>query len=167
MQVVRLQPGDAEPYLALRLRGMREHPQAFTSSYNEERHKSADWARQRLASPHSAFWGVLEDGRLAGVVGLDRETRAQNRHKATVVGMFVAPEYTGRGFGLALLDALLAHARSEGVQLLVLTVTVGNDGARRLYERAGFKSFGVEPHAVHIDGRFHDKEHLFLLLGST
>ena len=167
MPVLRLQPSDAEPYLALRLQGMREHPQAFTSGYEEERHKSADWARQRLAAPHTAFWGALEDSRLVGVVGLDRETRQQNRHKATVVGMFVAPEYTGRGIGQALLDALLAHARSEGLELLVLTVTVGNDGARRLYERAGFKSFGVEPHAVRIDGRFHDKEHMFLLLGSS
>ncbi len=33
------------------------------------------------------------------MVGLERETRAKNRHKAKVVGMYVAHERTGRGIG--------------------------------------------------------------------
>jgi ribosomal protein S18 acetylase RimI-like enzyme len=67
--------------------------------------------------------------------------------------------------GRALLEALVAHARKEGLQHLVLTVTEGNEHAQRLYEGAGFRSFGVEPDAIRVDGRAYAKNHMHLELG--
>ncbi len=92
------------------------------------------------------------------------EKRATNRHKATLVGMYVAPEAGKRGIGRALVDALLAEARSSGVELLLLTVTEGNRTARELYARCGFNTFGVEPDAVRVAGQSHAKEHMFIKL---
>ena len=43
--------------------------------------------------------------RWSGVVGLAREARAKNRHKAVVFGMYVAPEFARRGIGAALIRA--------------------------------------------------------------
>jgi ribosomal protein S18 acetylase RimI-like enzyme len=82
-----------------------------------------------------------------------------------VVGMYVAPEAAGQGAGRALLHALLAHARAEGIGSLVLTVTEGNTRAQRLYEQAGFRSFGVEPDAIRIGERSYAKNHMHLELG--
>lgn len=163
MQIRRLTLDDAAEYRALRLRSFREHPEAFTTSAQElERQPVADSAR-RLATADMKWWGAFVDGRLAGYVGLDRETRAKNRHKATLVGMYVAPEFAGRGIGHALVDVLLAEARGDGVELLVLTVTEGNAKAAQLYERCGFRSFGIEPHAIRVDGRAWAKNHMYLL----
>lgn len=160
MLVRMLGPADATLYRSLRLRALREHPDAFTSSYAEERERPVEAAAQRLAN--HAFWGAYRHAELWGMVGLEREPRARNRHKATVMGMYVAPEARGQGVGRALLDALLRHARANGVESLVLTVTEGNTAAQRLYEALGFRSFGVEPDAVRVDGRSHAKNHMHL-----
>ena len=112
-----------------------------------------------------AVYGALADGTLVGVLGLAREPRAKNRHKAVVFGMYVAPEYAGQGIGAALVAHVIAAARNQsGVEQLVLTVTQTNDGARTLYERCGFRSFGVEPRAIHVGDRYFDKNHMILFL---
>lgn len=165
MLIRMLGPADATLYRALRLRALREHPDAFTSSYEDDRQQPVEAASQRLAT--HAFWGAYQQAELYGFVGLEREHRPKNRHKATVVGMYVAPEVGGQGVGRKLLDALIAHARLNGLESLVLTVTEGNAHARRLYEGAGFRSFGVEPDAIRVAGRPHAKNHMHLDLSRT
>lgn len=160
MIVRMLGPADATLYRSLRLRALREHPDAFTSSYAEDREQPVEAAAQRLAA--HAFWGAYRHGELYGFVGLEREPRAKNRHKATVMGMYVAPEASGQGVARSLLAALVAHARANGVESLVLTVTEGNERARRLYEAAGFRSFGVEPDAIRVAGQRYAKNHMHL-----
>ena len=167
VQIRLLTPLDAPAYRALRLRGLREHPEAFTSSHDEDAQQPPEAAAIRLAAASNSFWGAFAHGELVGVVGLERGRRAKERHKALVVGMYVAPEAGGRGIGRALLEALLAQARGEGLAGLVLTVTEGNGAARRLYEAAGFRSFGSEPDAIRVDGRSHAKNHMHLDLGPS
>jgi ribosomal protein S18 acetylase RimI-like enzyme len=163
MQIRRLAPADATLYRSLRLRALREHPDAFTSSYEEDSSQPLEASAARLGA--HAFWGAYEGAELRGFVGLERERRAKNRHKATVVGMYVAPEAAAHGVGRGLMDALIAHARREGLKHLVLTVTDGNGTARHLYESAGFRSFGIEPDAIRVDGRAYAKNHMHLELG--
>jgi ribosomal protein S18 acetylase RimI-like enzyme len=165
MQIRRLAPADALSYRALRLRALREHPDAFTSSWEDDREQPVEASAARLAG--HAFWGAFQGAELYGFVGLERESRAKNRHNATVVGMYVAPEVAGQGVGRALLAALLAHARSAGLGSLVLTVTEGNAQAQRLYRSAGFHSFGIEPDAIRVDGRSYAKNHMHLDLGTA
>ena len=160
-----LLPADAPAYRAHRLRGFQEHAEAFTSSFEEESLRPTGYSEQRLADGSSAtFWGAFVDTQLAGVVGLDRETRTKNRHKAVVIGMYVAPEFAGLGLAGKLLQVLLDQARSLSLELLVLTVTAGNGKAQRLYERAGFAVWGAEPRAIQVDNRYYDKLHMFLSL---
>ena len=166
MEVRRLTIDDSPAYRTLRLRSLREHPEAFTTSHEElERQPLADTER-RLAGANAKFWGAFEHGRLCGYVGLERATRAKCRHKATLVGMYVEPEAAGRGIGRALVDTLVRQARADGLELIVLTVTEGNAKAATLYERCGFRSFGVEPHAIKVDGRAWGKNHMYLQLTS-
>jgi GNAT superfamily N-acetyltransferase len=78
--------------------------------------------------------------------------------------MYVEPEMAGRGVGRALVEVLLTQARTDGLELIVLTVTDGNAKAAQLYERCGFRSFGVEPHAIKVGGRAYGKNHMYQLL---
>jgi ribosomal protein S18 acetylase RimI-like enzyme len=162
----RLTKHDAGAYRALRLRGLREHPDAFTSSFEEENLKPLAVTATRIASDSGdAVWGAFAGDVLVGVVGLGREARAKNRHKAVVFGMYVAPEHGGRGAGRALLAHLIAEARRQpGVEQLVLTVTDTNADARALYEKAGFHSFGIEPRAIRVGDTYYGKNHMILFL---
>ena len=170
LSIRRLLPDDAETYRALRLRGLQEHPDAFTSSYAEDSETPLVTTQRRLA-PESADWvfGAFVANELAAVAGLSREPRAKNRHKAWVFGMYVAPEHGRRGIGRALLRRIVETARSlPGIEQLVLTVTDSNVAARALYEKVGFRSFGIEPRAIRVNDGANDvyyaKNHMILFL---
>jgi ribosomal protein S18 acetylase RimI-like enzyme len=159
----RLAPADAPAYRALRLRGLAEHPDAFTSSAEDEAKKPLAAMEARIAA--DVVLGAFVETELTGVVGMAREPRAKNHHKATVFGMYVAPEFGGHGVGRALMRHLIALARLEpGLEQLELTVTQTNDAARLLYESEGFRSFGIEPRAIRVGDRYFDKNHMLLLL---
>ena len=167
MLIRRLDLDDATAYRALRLRGLLEQPQAFTSSYEEDMSLPMQAAQQRLSSATQWFWGAFDDaGQLVGIAGLERESRAKSQHKAQVVGMYVAPEQARAGVGRALLDAVVREAPAAGIDLLLLTVTEGNAAAVGLYHAAGFRSFGIEPRAIQVDGHFYDKLHMVLDLST-
>ena len=88
----RLAAGDAAKFRHLRLRALREHPEAFTSSHDEDEKLTHAETQPRLQSEEQRFWGAFDADQLCGIAGLQREQRARNRHKATLVGMYVAPE---------------------------------------------------------------------------
>ncbi|HSH89420.1 MAG TPA: GNAT family N-acetyltransferase, partial [Ramlibacter sp.] len=133
-------------------------------SFEEDEKQPIETWEVRLGGENMIFWGAFEGDTLCGMVGLERERRAKNRHKGTVIGMYVSQEYFGTGMGKALLDALLDGARELGLELLVLTVTEGNTVATNFYEAAGFRSFGIEPRAIKVDGRPYAKNHMYLEL---
>ena len=167
--VRRLHESDAAAYHALRIRALREHPDAFTSSFEEEQGRPLAWAEARLRDdafrPHDFFLGAFSGGALAGIVGLQGRYRPKERHNATVVGMFVAPELAGRGLGRALMNELLARSRAlADLAQLDLTVTEGNHGAQALYAGCGFTIFGRQPNAIRLDGREFAKLHMLLRL---
>ena len=165
MPIRRLTPDDAPVYRALRLRALREHPDAFTSDWEDANARPPEESRQRLASALVPFWGAFDEhGALVGMVGLECSARAKQKHKGTVVAMYVAREAAGRGLGRELLRALVLHAPTIGLTDLVLTVTGGNVSAIRLYQEAGFVVFGTEPRAILVDGRLHGKVHMHLTL---
>ena len=167
MEIRRLGPDDAPAYRALRMRALWEFPEAFTSSWEEDEKQPMEVWEVRLGGEQLLFWGAFEDGQLCGMLGLERERRAKNRHKGTVIGMYVSQEYFGTGMGRALIEALIAEARAVGLEVLVLTVTEGNTVATNFYEAAGFRSFGIEPKAMKLEGRFHGKNHMYLDLTAS
>jgi ribosomal protein S18 acetylase RimI-like enzyme len=167
VDIRRLAAADAPAYRAVRLRSLQENPTAFTSSFEDDARLPPEATLQRVTSTTRKVWGAFDGGNLVGTVGLDPESRGNGRHKATIVGMYVAPEAAGHGLGRALLDVAVADARAAGFEMLVLTVTEGNSTAMKLYERAGFKSFGIEPRAIKVGGRAYAKNHMYLHLAKT
>ena len=158
-----LGPADFAQYRAVRLRALAEHPEAFTSSAEEEATAEGDARIARrleapASAPHDGVLGAFDGATLVGTVGLTVDMRAKTRHRGHVVGMYVVPECARRGIGRTLIDAQIERARAlHGLDSLVLTVSAGNDGARRLYERAGFVVVGRDPGAVRVAGVAHDK----------
>jgi catechol 2,3-dioxygenase-like lactoylglutathione lyase family enzyme/ribosomal protein S18 acetylase RimI-like enzyme len=164
IRVRRLFADDASTYRALMLDAYAQHPDAFTSTADERAAQPLTWWQARLADgpdANDAVFGAFVDGRLIGAAGLSAEMRAKTRHKATLFGMYVPGAFRGLGAGRRLVEAVLDHAGARGTRVVQLTVTDGNDGARRLYERCGFVAFGVEPMAMALGTVWHAKVHMW------
>jgi RimJ/RimL family protein N-acetyltransferase len=165
VQVRRLNAADAIPYRHVMLQAYERHPDAFTSSAAERKALPVAWWQARLdESPRAAsvVLGAFDGASIAGVVGIEFETREKARHKAALFGMYVPPAYRNRGVGCALIDAALDFIRTRpGVRIVQLTVTEGNATARQLYERCGFMAFGVEPYAVAVGNDYVAKVHMW------
>jgi ribosomal protein S18 acetylase RimI-like enzyme len=167
MDVFPLSPSDAAALRTLRLRALRDHPEAFSSSVEEEEKISVAEVTERIRkeTPENCTFGVFVNNMLAGIVHVARYTRTKVKHKAHIGGMYIVPEARGRGAGRALLDAAVTHARGlGGVEELVLAVTVGNESARRLYESVGFVRYAIEPHFIRVGAIYYDIEWMWLRL---
>ena len=167
MDIRQLAAHDAPVYQPLRLRALREHPEAFGSSPEDEQHLPLEQVARRLEDPagNSVSFGTWLDGQLVGIVSLYRSPRPKTRHKALLGGMYVAPEARGKRIGKALLEHTLSYARTmDGLEDVTLAVTVGNEPARRLYLGAGFVPYGVEPRYIKLGNRYFDIEWMILRL---
>jgi ribosomal protein S18 acetylase RimI-like enzyme len=167
MHIVLLQAPDAGRYRALMLQAYELAPNAFTSTAQERAAEPESFWVRRLADPAglTAAFGAFEGDDLVGSVTLEFSSKPKTRHKAHVIGMYVATAARGTGAGRALLEALIAYAQGrKHVQMLTLTVTEGNEPALRLYRSFGFQAFGVEPMAILTPEGFRGKVHMWLPL---
>jgi ribosomal protein S18 acetylase RimI-like enzyme len=62
---------------------------------------------------------------------------------AAEIGIAVAANHRRGGIGAALIDAVEEWARERGAERLTLSTHAANDGAIRLYERLGYRRFGL------------------------
>jgi RimJ/RimL family protein N-acetyltransferase len=167
MRVAHLQPSDATRYRKLMLEAYELAADAFTSTAEERAAQPESFWVRRIADPKgmSAAFGAFEGQELVGTVALEFSAKPKTKHKALVIGMFVSPAVRGKGAGRALLDAAIEYARArEGILLLNLTVTEGNEAAVSLYRSAGFHAFGVEPMAILTPSGYKGKVHMCLQL---
>ena len=169
ISIRRLVPRDLADYKALRDTMLAAHPQAFSSDAAEGRARTPESYRSRLGLDRPAggdfTFGAWQGERLVGAISCERDLRMKVRHIAHLVGMMVCADMQGRGVGRALLVECLAEARrTDGLEMVTLTVTAGNLAAIRLYERAGFSRYGSMPRAICVDGRYHAKDHMVLVL---
>lgn len=158
---------DAAAFQVVRLRALQDHPEAFGSSYEEEEGFSVEQVAKGFGSPDSLMFGAFDADMLVGIANLSRYGRVKMRHRAMIGAMYVVPEARGKQAGKALMDAALKHARSfDGLEDVVLAVTVGNDAARHLYVNAGFESYSIDPRLIKVGDHYFDVEWMVLRIGN-
>ena len=149
VKIRQMKPSDASEVFDLRRRSLTEEPMAFLASPEDDLASSVEVVRELLdRAPDSVVFGAESD-ELLGMLGVYREKAAKAAHKVRFWGMYVLPAHRGNNIGSQLLRSALLHARSlEGVASVNLTVAERAHSARRLYEREGFKVWGLEPDAI-------------------
>jgi ribosomal protein S18 acetylase RimI-like enzyme len=129
----------------LRLQALRDAPDAFSSTYEEESIRSDEQWMEWTAD-------LVEGGASFGVVAVDDDDRwigmsvgAPHRDhpgEAGLFAMWVDPAERNAGIGGALIEDVVRWARTGGFPVLRLQVTLSNDAAVRLYMRSGFSDEG-------------------------
>ena len=150
----RLRSDDAASFKAIRLEALRANPELLRSTFELEDRLDVAWFAGRLEDAHVV--GAFRDGVFVGTAGFSVQQGQPNAHKGKLFGMYVRPGSRNLGVGRLLLSAVLDVAR-ENVELIQLSVVRDNGPARRLYARAGFLEFGVEPKASKYGDKYYDE----------
>jgi RimJ/RimL family protein N-acetyltransferase len=164
MQIRQLTKADAGQFWKFRLLALTSAPTAFGDSVAEHEQQTAESFANRLeAGPGSFVLGAFQGSELIGTAGFYREPRAKHHHTGIIWGVFVASANRGQKIGHMLVAAIIERARTlPGVEKVQLTVSAAEPYARNLYVSLGFKTYGVEPRAMFVDGRYFDEDRMFL-----
>ena len=149
----RLEPRDIDAFRALRLEALRLHPEAYSSSHEDEVREPLEFFVRRLPNCFGCFVGET----LVGIARLSVSPGLKLRHKGLLVSVFLDPAHRGQGLARQLLEAVIEEARVAGLTSVRLAVTVGNEPAERLYRALGFRIYGIEVDAIRVDGKGFDE----------
>lgn len=166
MQIRPLTAADIAAYRTIRLQGLAEQPTAYVTAYEEDAALTEEQLRERLTpSPAAQTFGAFAGEQIVGIGTLVRPERLRLNFRAMIVGMYVAPEQRGTGLARRLVATCVEHARTlPGVEEVCLSVTIGNEAARRCYLACGFSPDYIEPRYFKLDGQYYDIEWMTLRL---
>jgi ribosomal protein S18 acetylase RimI-like enzyme len=131
----------------VRLRALRDTPNAFGSTYEREsQFPDEEWtARAARWNGEKGIGFLAMDGGGCGIAGAFLDPNDPTR--AQLISMWTAPAHRRQGVGRMLVEGVVAWARARGARTLLLMVTSINEPAMRFYERLGFARTGrTEPY---------------------
>jgi GNAT superfamily N-acetyltransferase len=109
----------------------------------EREEAAASFSRLLREPARGVVWMIEADGGPAGYAVLTLGFSVEyGGLDAFVDDLFVRREHRRQGRARAALEALLEECRRRGVRAVHLEVVPGNEPARALYERLGFRSHG-------------------------
>jgi RimJ/RimL family protein N-acetyltransferase len=123
-----------------------------------------EWYETMRKAPNQHLFAIHADDQLIGTTSL---MQVNGKNRAATLGISVAdPAARGKGYGREALELLVEFGFLElNLNRIQLYVMEFNEGARRLYERVGFKLDGTLRQSVFREGRFWD-EHVMSILRS-
>jgi ribosomal protein S18 acetylase RimI-like enzyme len=165
MNIRQLEVTDAEQFRNLRIEALKNDPEAFSSSYEEEKTDSLEVFRKKLSTEHVFTYGAFQDHVLVGIFTLVMENKLKLKHRTNLVGMYVTVAKRGEGIGRDLMSKALSEVRKmEGIEQVYLSVSANNHAAKKLYRSSGFEVFGLEKKSLKVNHQYLDTEHMVLFL---
>lgn len=122
-----------------------------------------DYFESQVSDPDGdPQWLVCADGDPVGTVGV---TGIEDSGTGSCeVGLFLAPDHWGQGYGTEASRLATAYAFDERRQhRVVARVVDGNDASRRIWEKLGFRHEATFREADFLDGRYVDVHYYAVL----
>lgn len=107
-------------------------PQSFLDSIPE-----GQWV-SHLEDPGRHTLLCVEDDIIVGTSSFGKSRSEEMSDYGELISIYLLPEYMGKGYGKALLEAVMAELRVMGYRDVFLWVLEENYRARNFYERRGF-----------------------------
>lgn len=153
-EIRRLGLQDVKIFRDIRLEGLKNHPDAFGASFEEESDQSETQVQGRIES--NAIFGGFLKGRIEGVAAVSRSRAAKTAHIAFVWGMYVRPDARGTGLARLLIERAVAEVK-QSCRSIRLSVVASNIPAIRLYESVGFKTWATDTEALRVETTYLDE----------
>lgn len=148
---------DCDRVAEIRIRGWQTAyrgliPQSYLDALSVEEDAERRRGRLEAGGPEIVNLVAEQDGDVVGWAChgpyRDGEVRTGD---AELYAIYVRPDQVGAGVGQALLRESTGRCAGAGLRRMLLWVLKGNAGARRFYERAGFRADGAEE-PFEVDG---------------
>ncbi len=118
------------------------------SKYTAENEKKL--FERKNASPDEAMIVCVVDGKVVGNCEINFRTGMKTKHRCSVAIALIS-EFWNQGIGTRMFQELIRLAENrEGVMQMELEFVEGNDRARHLYEKMGFRITGVRPNGIRL-----------------
>ncbi len=157
--IKKLRPEDFEIWKSVRLEALKNSPESFASSYEEESSGSDSDFKKNLIQ--SDVFGVFIGYSLVACAGFYSLNSLKTKHRGVIWGLYTQLEYRGQGIASALIQTIIHHARSRVIQLHLTCVT-SNLAAVAFYQKQGFSIYGREDRSLKVAETFFD-EYLMIL----
>ncbi len=161
----KLQPHESSIYREVRLSCLKNVPQYFGSTYEEEALNPRLMFETFIenGAPDHVMFGAFDEGRLIGITGFNRMARQRAMHRGEIVQVYVDSKYRGQNLGEKLIRRALEYAFTlDGIEQVQLSVIASNQTAIQLYEKLGFKTFGVQPRYFKVEDTYMDQQFMQL-----
>ncbi len=147
MEIIKLPAEDWQEYRNLRLRALKEDPEAFSSTYAESAVLPDGRWKSRLLDARrgerSWLFFAREAGKLVGMIGAFIDEASPEA--ATIVSVYVPAEERGKGISSRLMEWMLRELSSNAaLKRATLAVNRAQLPAVSLYEKFGFRCTGAE-----------------------
>jgi ribosomal protein S18 acetylase RimI-like enzyme len=148
MDILKLPADKWEEYRDLRLRALKEDPEAFSSSYAASLDLPDEFWKKRLSDALAGEGNWLlfarQDDKLVGMIGAYLEPEVLDT--ATIVSVYVPSEERGKGISVRLMEEMLRMlSEIPALRRAKLHVNVTQFEALGLYRRFGFAEKGTRP----------------------
>ncbi len=161
LKIKKLGPYDWEIWKNFRLAALKNSPENFGSSYEEEFNwTDSDFQNSLIKSD---VFGVFVDHELVSCAGFYSLNSLKTKHRGVIWGMYTKEKYRGQGIASSLIQKIINHAKSHVIQLHLTCVT-SNPEAIGLYQKHGFKIYGEEPNALKIENQYVNEYMMVLVL---
>ena len=149
---------DAAELQTLRLEALQNRPEAFGGDYDREKQEAvSDWEKRLSEQTDHAIFVAVAKGNLVAMTSIGFPDRPKLKHNGTIWGVYVQPQWRGRGISNQLIDACADWAKSHSIKLLRLAVASTNLSAINSYARSGFRVYGIDPQVIYYDGVYYDE----------
>ena len=168
IKIISLKPDNWKKYRNLRLKALKEEPQAFGSTYEDNNKHPDEYWQQRLEDTltKKTQWLVFAklNGILVGMVGGFAEKEPDNAH---VIAVYVTPEARGKGISKLLMKELLTRIKTNNIiKKITVDVNLEQDVALNLYKNLGFQVI-KRYRLVLGDGKEHDISQLQMAVNAV
>lgn len=106
-------------------------------------------------SPNSLLLIGEINGEAAALATVKGNGRQRIAHRAGV-GISVLKKYWRQGLASAMMDRMIAFCKEADITVIELEVRADNEGAVKLYEKAGFEKVGIHKRFFRINGQYYD-----------
>lgn len=129
---------------------LTRYPEEWTIGVEQEE----EWINRLREAPNALTITCYIDGEVAGNCEINFKSGIKLSHRASI-GISITKKYWNLGIGTAMFEEMMALARQKGTEIVELEFIEGNERAKHLYEKFGFRIVAEKPNAFKLkDGTY-------------